>query len=523
MSRSGNTYSLPSSYNPVVTGTTVSSTAFNATMTDIATAITQSWARDGSGTPSGNMPMATFKFTGMGDGSALTDSATLGQVQTQAAMYVGSIAGTATAITGTTTPAFATYATGMAFWFLPGSASTGATTIAINGLSAIAIKKQVNGAATALATGDMKANYPARIFYDGTQFWLTNPLGIIAGLSVLGVTGSSTTSPAAITGTADQVLRVNTAGNALAFGTIATAGVADAAITYAKIADGTGLSVVGRSANSAGVNADIVGTDGQVLRVSGTSLGFGSIATAGITDNAVTLAKLATQSNNTILSNASGGAAVPSANSLSTVLDMVGSAAQGDILYRGAATWTRLGAGTNGQVLTTGGAGANPSWGTSASSTLGTPVASTSGTTITFTGIPSTAREIIISLVGVSTNGTDNLMVVLGTSGGIESSGYSGAVTNQAGTVSLDSVAFLLTTGGMAAAGNYSGQVRLVLENSSANTWSCGGTLNRNDVGASFYFSGTKSVAAALDRVQVTTSGAVNTFDAGEINILYRS
>jgi hypothetical protein len=44
------------------------------------------------------------------------------------------------------------------------------------------------------------------------------------------------------------------------------------------------------------------------------------------------------------------------------VLDFVGSAAQGDILYRGASTWTRLGAGTSGQYLKTQGAGANPVW-----------------------------------------------------------------------------------------------------------------------------------------------------------------
>ena len=37
---------------------------------------------------------------------------------------------------------------------------------------------------------------------------------------------------------------------------------------------------------------------------------------------------------------------------------------QGDILYRDGSGLQRLGAGTNGQVLTTGGSGANPSWGT---------------------------------------------------------------------------------------------------------------------------------------------------------------
>lgn len=52
---------------------------------------------------------------------------------------------------------------------------------------------------------------------------------------------------------------------------------------------------------------------------------------------------------------------------LSDVLDFIGSAAQGDILYRGAATWARLPASTAGFVLNTNGAGANPSWAAAAS------------------------------------------------------------------------------------------------------------------------------------------------------------
>src|SRR5688572_5436692 len=38
---------------------------------------------------------------------------------------------------------------------------------------------------------------------------------------------------------------------------------------------------------------------------------------------------------------------------LSEVLDFIGSAAQGDILYRGAAGWARLAAGTSGKFLQT--------------------------------------------------------------------------------------------------------------------------------------------------------------------------
>jgi len=59
---------------------------------------------------------------------------------------------------------------------------------------------------------------------------------------------------------------------------------------------------------------------------------------------------------------------------------------QGDILYRDGSGLQRLGAGTSGQVLQTGGTGANPSWGTVSSDfvRIGTYTASGSATT-TFT------------------------------------------------------------------------------------------------------------------------------------------
>lgn len=58
-----------------------------------------------------------------------------------------------------------------------------------------------------------------------------------------------------------------------------------------KAAVGAALSVLGRSANSTGAHADITaGTDGHVLRRSGTTLGFGTILSAAISDLATTIA-----------------------------------------------------------------------------------------------------------------------------------------------------------------------------------------------------------------------------------------
>ncbi|MHC4501224.1 MAG: DUF2793 domain-containing protein, partial [Planctomycetota bacterium] len=64
-------------------------------------------------------------------------------------------------------------------------------------------------------------------------------------------------------------------------------------VTNAILRDSAALSVIGRSANSVGDPADIVaGTDAHVLRRSGTSLGFGQLATGAYSDDSVTFAKV---------------------------------------------------------------------------------------------------------------------------------------------------------------------------------------------------------------------------------------
>lgn len=123
-----------------------------------------------------------------------------------------------------------------------------------------------------------------------------------------------------------------------------------------------------------------------------------SISTAGVPSStqpnftdltgAATLAQLPSISNSSVLGNNSGGTAVPSALSASNVLDFIG-AVQGDVLYRSASGWSVLAPGTNGFVLTTGGASANPSWTNPASGGTVTSIATNNGITggtITTTG-----------------------------------------------------------------------------------------------------------------------------------------
>ncbi len=109
------------------------------------------------------------------------------------------------------------------------------------------------------------------------------------GLSIIGRSANTTGNVADITGSANQLLRVS--GTTLGFGTIGDAYISDLAwskitstpttlagygITDAVTNSLAGLSVLGRASNSSGTMAAITGTDGQLLRVTGTTLSFGN-------------------------------------------------------------------------------------------------------------------------------------------------------------------------------------------------------------------------------------------------------
>lgn len=80
MARNGSgTYNLPSG-NPVITGQTISSTWANTTMSDIATALTGSVASDGQTPMTGALQMNNNKITGLANGTASTDAATVSQI-----------------------------------------------------------------------------------------------------------------------------------------------------------------------------------------------------------------------------------------------------------------------------------------------------------------------------------------------------------------------------------------------------------------------------------------------------------
>lgn len=90
---------------------------------------------------------------------------------------------------------------------------------------------------------------------------------------------------------------------------------------------------------------------------------FRAMVTADIPNTTVTYEKIQNVTGDRVLGRR-GALGTVEELTLSQALDFVGSAAQGDILYRGASSWTQLAAGTRGRYLQTGGASANPSWAT---------------------------------------------------------------------------------------------------------------------------------------------------------------
>lgn len=168
MARNGSgTYNLPAG-NPVVTGTTISSTWANSTLSDIASALTGSVAADGQTVISSNLPMNGYAHTGVGDATVRTMYAATGQVQDNTASYLTSVSGTNT-ITATASFGMTAYATGQRFTFIAAGSNTGAATLNINAIGAKAITK--NGA-TALSSGDIPSGKAVEVVYDGTQFQL---------------------------------------------------------------------------------------------------------------------------------------------------------------------------------------------------------------------------------------------------------------------------------------------------------------------------------------------------------------
>jgi hypothetical protein len=153
---------------------------------------------------------------------------------------------------------------------------------------------------------------------------------------------------------------------------------------------------------------------------------------------------------------------------------------------------------------------------------LGTPQDTTSGTSIDFTGIPNTVKLVRVILDKVEHDVATNILLRIGGTGAIETSGYT------SGSSWIDS------TTGVVTAGNgfvihkdvincqVSGTIILSLLDFTNNIWGCTGSLV-SSVGGVITVAGVKTITGGLTKVSLTSVGAVANFNNGSMNIQYES
>lgn len=193
----------------------------------------------------------------------------------------------------------------------------------------------------------------------------------------------------------------------------------------------------------------------------------GSLTTA-IGANKVTNGMLHQMTTGTVLSNVTGGTTNPSDNSISSVLDFIGGT-QGDILYRGASSWSVLAPGTSGQFLKTQGAAANPTWDNPAGSGTVTSVSVVSangfaGTVATATSTP--AITLTTSITGIL-KGNGTAITAAGTTGS------NNVVLDTSPTIITPTIAKLanLTSNGLVTTSGGDGTLSVTVPGSGVLTW----------------------------------------------------
>lgn len=147
----------------------------------------------------------------------------------------------------------------------------------------------------------------------------------------------------------------------------------------------------------------------------------------------------------------------------------------------------------------------------------GSSTTTTSGTSHDFS-IPSAAKEILVAFAGTSLSGTSDILVQLGDSGGIETTGYISA-SDSGGGVSTSTAGFVLRVS--AAANVVYGHMFLSICDSPTFHWVSSHSV-RIAATAGTHGGGDKALSAAITQLRVTTVNGTDTFDAGKINVSYK-
>ena len=171
--------------------------------------------------------------------------------------------------------------------------------------------------------------------------------------------------------------------------------------------------------------------------------------------------------------------------------------------------------------------GTNETWNGSAWVQEGLRAASLvtlSGTAVDITGIPPWAKRITLNFNGLSTNGASLKLVQLGTSAGIQTTGYRGSsvVTNGAGGSGISSIEGMVFFSNNPA-NIWVGSAVFTRASATANLWV--GTAVVGLAGETFaLFSGMDvTLPGSLDRLRLTTANGTDAFDAGFVSVSWEA
>jgi hypothetical protein len=136
-----------------------------------------------------------------------------------------------------------------------------------------------------------------------------------------------------------------------------------------------------------------------------------------------------------------------------------------------------------------------------------------------FLSIPSWVKRITVMFNSVSTSGTSNYIIQIG-SGSVTSSGYTSSCANITATPTLTtSTSAFLVNINASGPDTYIGHVVITLVSGFIYVQS--GTITRFNAGNLQVSAGNVTLSGVLDRVRISTAGGTETFDAGSINLLF--
>lgn len=140
-----------------------------------------------------------------------------------------------------------------------------------------------------------------------------------------------------------------------------------------------------------------------------------------------------------------------------------------------------------------------------------------SGTAFPYTGIPSWVKRITIPFAGVSLSGTDDIMIQLGTSGGLVSTGY---VSSSEGITSGPAVGVSQRTDSFVLRSNLATNILsgvAIIEKLSGNVWTFS-FVGKSATGVCTIAGGDVDLGGQLTQLTITRTGT-NTFDGGSLNV----